>query len=59
MNKEKKVSRIILKLLIIGIVSIVVVATVELVNFTCDDGFWDSVPSAEEEKDYFDHYERK
>ncbi len=59
MNKEKKVSSIILKLLIIGIVSIVIVATVELVNFACDDEFWDSVPTTEEETGYFDHYERK
>jgi|10_taG_2_1085330.scaffolds.fasta_scaffold566871_2 hypothetical protein len=59
MSEEKKLSSIILKLIIIGIVSIVVVAAVELVNFACDDEFWDSVPSTEEERDYFDHYERK
>ena len=59
MSKEKKLSSIIFKLIIIGIVSIVVVATVELVNFACDDEFWESVPTTEEETGYFDHYERK
>ena len=59
MSKEKKLSSIIFKLIIIGIVSIVVVATVELVNFACDDEFWESVPNSEEETGYFDHYEKK
>jgi len=52
MNNQKKLGKIILKLLIIGIVATAVVITVELVGFACDDDFWNAV-GEEEPTEYF------